>query len=161
MVLERQPVTATDSHAQEGAGAKVETCRPHDDVERPLALGRLDPLRRHAHHRGLLDVDEGDVRLVVGLEVIGDERRPVLTVALVFGDQLLGRLRILDDPTDLLSEELAPLGVGSGVEQQVGVVAGELREPGTSPHRLEERPPLILRVVEGGAVVRGVKEPRS
>ena len=44
------------------------------------------------------------------------------------------------------------------VEQQVGVVAGELGEAGAVPHLLEERPPLLGRVVEGGAIVRGVEE---
>ena len=48
-----------------------------------------------------------------------------------------------------------------GVEQQVGVVARELREAGAVPHLLEERAPLVVGVVERRAVVRRVEEARS
>ena len=96
--------------------------------------------------------------LVVRLEVAVHERRPLLAETVVLGDQPVRRLGILDDAPDLLGDELAPLRVRGLVEQQVAVVAGELREPGAAPHLLEERPPLLLRVVEGGAIVRLVEE---
>ena len=47
------------------AGAEVEAGRPHDDVELPHAVGRLDPALGHAHDRRLLEIDERDVRVVV------------------------------------------------------------------------------------------------
>ena len=49
-------------------------------------------------------------------------------------------------------------GVGRLVEQQVRVVAGQLGEAAGCPHLLVERAPLVLGVVEGGAVVRRVQE---
>src|SRR3954470_16394379 len=73
-------------------------------------------------------------------------------------DQLLRSFRILDDAADLSGEKRTPLGVGVRVEQQVRVVAGQLGEAGTGPHLLEERAPLIFRVVECGPVVREMEE---
>ena len=83
--------------------------------------------------------------LVERLVVAGHEGGSLLAEAMVLRDELLRRLGVLDDAPDLLGDELAPLGVGGLVEQQVGVVAGELREAGAVPHRLEERPPLAPR----------------
>ena len=60
------------------------------------------------------------------LEVAGDERRALLAVAVVLRDQLLGRRRVVDDGPDLVGDELAPLGVGRGVVEDVDVVAREL-----------------------------------
>ena len=119
---------------------------------------RLDPALGHAQDRRLAQVDEVHVRLVVHLEVAGHERRPLLAEAVVLGDQLVRRLRILDDAPDLAGDELAPLRVRRAVEHQVAVVAGELREAGAAPHGLEERLALLLGVVEGGALVGGVEE---
>ena len=107
------------------------------------------------------EVDERHVRLVERLVVAGDERRPLLAEAVVLRDQPLRGLGIVDDAADLLGDELAPLGVRRRVEQQVGVVARELREAGAVPHLLEERPPLLLRVVERGAVVHAGGGTRS
>ena len=45
------------------------------------------------------------------------------------------------------------------IEHHVAVVARELAEPGAVPEPLEEFPPLLLRVVEDGAVVQFVMEP--
>src|SRR5207247_758199 len=83
------------------------------------------------------------------------EGRPLLGEAVVLGDQLLCGLTILDDGPDLLGDELAPLCVRAGIQCQIGVVADELREAGAVPHLLEEGPPFLFRVVEGGAIVRG------
>ena len=140
------------------AGAEVEAGRPHDDVELLHAVGRLDAALGHAQDRRLLEIDERDVRLVVHLVVAGHERRPLLGEAVVLGDQLVGGVGILDDAADLLGDELAPLRVRGGIEQQVGVVAGELGEAGAVPHLLEERLPLCFGVVERGAIVHGVEE---
>ena len=107
-----RPLPAADPHARERAGAEVEAGRPHDDVELPHAVGRLDPALGHAHDRRLLEVDERDVRVVVRLVVAGHERRPLLAEAVVLGDQPLRRLGILDDAADLVGDELAPLRVG-------------------------------------------------
>ena len=84
--------------------------------------------------------------------------RPLLAEPVVRGDQPLGRLRVVDDAADLVGDELAPLGVGRLVEQQVGVVARELHEAGAVPHRLVERLALGLGVVERGALVHRVGE---
>ena len=89
------------------------------------------------------EVDERDLRVVERLVVAGHERRSLLAEAVVLRDQLLRRRRVLDDAADLVGDELAPLGVGRVVEQQVGVVARELREARALPHRLEERLPLL------------------
>ena len=110
------------------------------------------------HDRRLPEIDERHLRIVERLEVPGDERRPLLTEPMVRGDQPLGGLRVVHDAADLAGDELAPLGVGGLVEQQVGVVAGELHEAGAVPHLLVEGPPLLGRVVERGALVHRVGE---
>ena len=107
----------------ERAGAEVEAGRPHDDVElrTPSAVSIPRSVMRTIGVS--LEVDERDVRVVERLVVAGDERRPLLGEAVVLRDQLLRGLGILDDAADLLGDELAPLRVRGGIEQQVGVVA--------------------------------------
>ena len=105
-----------------------------------------------------LEVDQRDVGLVERLVVPGDERGALLAEAVIRGDELGDGVRIVDEAADLLGDELAPRRVGLLVEEQVGVVAGELGEPGALPHLLEERVALLLGVVERGAVVRLVQE---
>ncbi len=98
-------------------------------------------------------VDQGDVGLVERLEVPGHEGWPLLTEALALGDQPLRRLGIVHDAADLRGDELAPLGVGVGVRQQVQIVAGELGEPWAVPHLLVEAATFVLGVLEGGPIV--------
>src|SRR5438067_6235972 len=159
VVFERESVAATDSHAQERACAEIEAGRPDDDVELTLTVDRLDPARGHAQDRCRPEVDERDVRLVERLVVVGDEGRALLAEAVILRDELLGRLRIVDDAAHLLGQELAPLRVGGVVEQQVEIVARELGEAGAEPHLLEERSSLFGRIVGRLAVVGLVKEP--
>ena len=113
------------------------------------------------HDRRPAQVDQRDGRVVVRLVVPGDERRSLLAEPVVLRDQLLRGLRVRDDAADLLGDELAPRGVRRRVEEQVGVVARQLREARAGPHRLEERAPLGVGVVERRAVVRLVEEARD
>ena len=142
VLLEREAVAATDAHPVERAGAEVETGRPHDDVELPLAVGGLDARCGDLRDRRRLEVDERHLRVVVRLVVVRAERRAALAVQMV-RDQLRRRRGILDDAADLVGEELAPLGVDVLVGQQVRVVARHLREARAVPHLLVERPPLL------------------
>ena len=72
-------------------------------------VGRLDPALGDPHDRRLPEVDERDVRAVVGLVVAGHEGRALLAEAMVLRDQPLGGLGVLDDAADLFGDELAPL----------------------------------------------------
>ena len=119
-------------------------------VSIPLPVAPLDRRRP--------EIDEVHVRLVVDLEVGGDERRPLLPEAVVLGDQRVRRGGVLDDGGDLAGQEVAPGGVSRLVEEEVAVVAGELREARAPPHLLEERPAFLLGVVEGGPFVGQVEE---
>ena len=58
VIFERHSVATADAHAVERAGAEVEAGGPHDDVELPHALGRLDPALGQTQHRRLLEIDE-------------------------------------------------------------------------------------------------------
>src|SRR5437588_7721972 len=78
---------------------------------------------------------------------------------MILGDQLVRGVGIFDDALDLLGDEVAPLGIRGVIEQYVGVVARQLREARAVPHLLEERPSLFFRILEGGAIVRGMVEP--
>ena len=109
-----------------------------------IAVGRLDAGLGDPHHRGVAQVDERHVRPVERLEVAGDVGRALLAVAVVLRDQPLGGVGVVDELADLAGDELAPLGVGVGVHQDVDVVAGELHEPGAGPH-LARRTPAAPR----------------
>src|SRR5262249_23510653 len=153
VVLERETVPSADSHAQQRAGAEVEASRPDDDVELLLAVGRLDAARGQTKDRRLAEVDELDVRPVEDLVVARHEWRSFLTETIA-RDQLRRRFGIIDDAPNLLGEEMAPRRVRVVIEEQVGVVGGELSEPLTVPHRLVELAALLVSVVKGGAIVR-------
>ena len=126
----------------------------------PHAFGGLDPALGHAHDRRLLEIDERDVRVVVRLVVAGHERRPLLGEAVILRDQLLRGLGILDDAADLLGDELAPLGV-RGCDRTAGRCSGcvSFEKPGLLHIFSKNARRSLVRVVEGGAIVRGVEEP--
>ena len=128
VVDEGQPVAAPDAHPGQGAGAEVETGRPHDDVELTDALRRLDAGRGDPDDGRLPEIDQGDVGTVERLEVAVHERRPLLTEPVVLRDEALGGHRVLDDGADLPGDEGAPLGIDLGVREEVQVVAGQLGE---------------------------------
>src|SRR5579875_744551 len=157
---QQQAVAAAQAHAQQCSRPEVEPGGPHHDVEFPHAVGGLDPRGRHPHHGRGLQVDEGHVGPVERLVVAGHEGRTLLGEPVVLGDELLGRGRVADDGTNLLSQELAPCRVGLRVGHQVGIVADELGEARAVPHPLEKDPAGLGGVVERGAVVRLVEEAR-
>ena len=142
----------------ERAGAEVEAGRPDDHVEFPMGVGRLDALWREPHHGCRLQVDQLHVGPVVDLEVGRDEGRALLAEPVILGNQPVRRLGVVDEAPDLGGEEVAPGRVGIAVEHHVAVVAGELREARAPPHLLEERGAFLIRVVEGGTIVRDVEE---
>ena len=159
MVDQRTAAPSPDAHARQRTGPEVEARRPDDHVEFAMRLGRLDAPWGEPHHGCRLQVDQLDVGLVVDLEVGRDEGRALLAEAVILGDQPVRRLGVVDETPDLAGQEVAPCCVGIAIEHHVAVVAGELREAGAPPHLLEERGALLLRVVEGGAIVRDVQEP--
>jgi hypothetical protein len=139
---------AADPHARQRAGAEVESGRPHDDVELPLASVVSIPLSVTRTIGVCLRSTSSTLGLLYDLVIAGHEGRPLLGEAMVLGDQLLGGLGVLDDAR-ILSAMNSHHSRWRHGRHHVGVVAGQLGEPRTLPHLLEERQALLDRVVEG------------
>src|SRR6516165_11611257 len=86
LLFERRGVHPTDVDAVKGAGDRVETGCVDYDVEFVLGLAGLDAGRRYARDRGLVDVDELDIGLVVDLEIAALERDATGAKAVVLRD---------------------------------------------------------------------------
>ena len=109
---EGETVPSADTHARQ---APVPKSKPVAHTMMSNSRRRRSSRSRVAVTRTIgvcLEVDEGDVGVVVGLVVAGHEGRPLLAETVVLGNQPLGGLGVLDDAADLLGDELAPLGVG-------------------------------------------------
>ena len=128
--LERHPVDPADVDAVEGTGDRVETGRVNDDVERVRGVAGRDAGRGDALDRGLGDVDQLDVGLVVHLEIAAFERHPTRAEAVIVRDQLLGDRRIRDPLADLAREEIRDQRVGLAVYQDVAEIAHPDAEAG-------------------------------
>ena len=94
--------------------------------------------------RLLAQVDEPDVREVVGLEVAGVEARPLGTEVVVLRAERLGGLGILHDRADLLADHLGHDVVGSRVHALVGEDAEDAEQLALLPGRLEASPADLL-----------------
>src|SRR5437899_1498603 len=81
-------------------------------------------------HRGVGEVAQRDVGLVVHLEIAAFERYPTRAEAVICRDQLLGDRRIRDPLADLAREELRDQRVGLAVHQDVAEIAHPDAEAG-------------------------------
>src|SRR5207237_9045722 len=100
--------------------------------------------------RGLGEVDQGDVGLVVHLEIAAFERYPTRAEAVICRDQLLGDRRIRDPLADLAREELRDQCVGLAVHQDVAEVAHPDAETGLTVELLPESLTLLWGHLGGG-----------
>ena len=140
LLLEGQAVPAGDVRSHQGAGHGVEAGGVHDGVEAERLVRRLDAVLGDADDRLLTQVDEPDVRQVVGLEVAGIEARPLGTEVVVLRAERLGGLGILHDRADLLADHLGHDVVGRRVHALVGEDVENAEQLALRPGRLEALP---------------------
>ena len=93
LLLQRHAVASGDVDRDEGAGHRVEPGGVHDGVELERLVDGVDAGLGDRRDRVLAQVDEPDVRQVVGGEVVGVETRPLGGEGVVGRAQRLGRRR--------------------------------------------------------------------
>ncbi|MGY4622352.1 hypothetical protein ACVWY3_000108 [Bradyrhizobium sp. USDA 4486] len=103
----------------------VEACREHDDVDIDIALGRGDAGCRDRLDRLLAQIDQRDVRPVVGRVIVGIEARTFGAEGMIVWRQRGGRLGILDGGVDLLADQVLNDLVAVDVN---GLIGPELRQ---------------------------------
>jgi hypothetical protein len=101
---------------------------------------RLDAVLGDADNRLLTQVDEPDVRHVVGLEVAGIEAGPLGPEVVALRGERLGGLGILHDRADLLADHLGHDVVGSRVHGLVSEDVEDAEQLAQLPGRLEALP---------------------
>ena len=94
------------------------------DIERIFGAVDLDATGGEALDRRLGDIDQFDMRKIVGLEVAGIDAEPLAAEHVVRAQQV-GRRRILDDAADLGARKIGDGVVGGLLEQQVAERAEE------------------------------------
>ena len=134
---------ALDVDLVERTGDGVESGGVDDDVEievfgAGLYAGGGDPLDRR-----LADVNKLDVVAVVHLEVVGFERHPLHTEAVIFGDQLLGDHGVVDPSASPFGDVHRELGVGFFVEEDLPEVLQPNAETGLLIQPVPQRNPLL------------------
>ena len=72
-----------------------------------VGLARLDTGFGDLEDRMFVDIDEVDVRSVVGVEVVGVDQYSLRTERVIERHQLLGHLRIFHRLADLVPDEFA------------------------------------------------------
>ena len=148
LLLQRHAVATGDVDGDEGAGHRVEAGGVDDGVELERLVDGVDAGLGDRRDRVLAQVDEADVRQVEGGVVVGVEARPLGAERVVGRAQRLGRLGVVDDRADLVSDELGDDVVGRPVDQHVGEHADDREQLAGLPRRLEARPPLLLRQLQ-------------
>ena len=108
-------------------------------ASRGAYAGRTDPLDRRRLH-----VDQRDVRPVVGLEVIGVDRRALGRVGVIDVGQHRRGLRVLHDGADLAPDEVRRGVVGRLVDHHVLERGAEL-QAATLPRCIVDRLALLRR----------------
>ncbi len=146
-VAKRDAVVAPDVDAEQGAGHCVETCGEDDRVELVVAVGRADAGGGELDDGGLLQVDEGDIRPVVGLEVVDVDAQALRAEGVVGRGERRRDLRVVHGRADLLAHELGGNLVRLLVEEEVDETA-EKGDATRLPAPLELRGPLFGRCVE-------------
>ena len=140
LLLEGQAIPAGDVRCHQGAGHGVKAGGVHDGVEAERLVRRLDAFLRDADDRLLTQVDEPDVRQIVGLEVAGVEARPLGTEVVVLRAERLGGRGIFHDRADLLADHLGHDVVGSRVHALVSEDVENAEQLALRPGRLEALP---------------------
>jgi hypothetical protein len=132
-----RPVTSAPTRAPVMASKPVAytmASKPND------SSGRLDAVLGDADDRLLAQIDEPDVRQVVGLEVAGIEARPLGTEVMVLRAERLGRSGILHGRADLLADHLGHDVVRRRVHALVGEDVENAEQLALLPGRLEALP---------------------
>ena len=128
---ECQPALSGDPDPAERARHGVETRGANDRVQRIFRPVRHDPLPGEAFDRTLGDVDQLDMRQVVGLEIAGVHAQPLAAKNVVRTQQRSGR-RVLHERADLAARKIRDGVVGFLLEQQIAIRA-EKRQAATRP----------------------------
>ena len=116
-----------------------------------MLIGGLDAGGGDPLDRGLLQVDQRDIRPVVRLVVPRLEWNPLYAESVILGDELLGDDGVVDPLADLVGDECRQLGVGLLVEEDLAVVGHPDPEAGLAVQLLPNRAALLGRdVVEAG-----------
>ena len=140
LVLEGQTIPASDVRSHQGTGHGVEAGGVHDGVEAERLVRRLDAILGDADDRLLTQVDEPDVRQIVGLEVAGIEARPLGTEVMVLRAERLGSFGIFHGRADLLADHLGHDVVRRWVHALVGEDVENAEQLALLPGRLEALP---------------------
>ena len=130
--------TGDRMHGHDGAGHGVEAGGEHDhvDVERALVGG--DAGRRDLLDRLLPQVNQRDVRAVIGGIIVGIETWPLGAERMIEGTQRRSRLGILHDVADLLADQFADQRIAVDIDALVGPELGQdIDEIASGPRLLE------------------------
>src|SRR5262249_6999041 len=141
----RRAVHPADVDAVKGTGDRVKPGRVDDDVKRVFVVAGLHTGRGDALDRGLVDVDQLDVGLVVNLVVATLERHAAGAKAVVFWDQLFGDRRVLDPLADFSREKIRDQAVGAAVDQDVAEIAHPDTKTGLAIELLPKSLALLVR----------------
>ena len=161
LLLEGHTIPASDVRSHQGAGHGVKAGGVHDGVEAERLVRRLDAILGDADDRLLMQVDEPDVRQVVGLEVAGIQARPLGTEVVVLRAERLGGPGILHGRADLLADHLGHDVVRRRVHALVGEDVENAEQFALLPGRLEALPPDRLAGGEAEDVGRLDGNPSS
>ncbi|MHC2404107.1 hypothetical protein ACVMGC_008651 [Bradyrhizobium barranii subsp. barranii] len=112
-------------HGADRAGHRVEAGREHDDVDIDAALGRGDAAGGDRLDRLLAQIDQRDVRPVVGRVVIGIEAGALGAERMIVRRECRSGLGVVDGGADLLADQVLDDLVAVDVD---GLVGPELRQ---------------------------------
>ncbi len=116
LLLQREAVATGDVDRDQRAGHRIEAGRVDDGVELERLTRGVDPGLGDRRERILPEVDEPDVRQVVGLEVARVEARPLGAERVVLGAQRLRRRRVVSRSTRIFSRIIsATMSFASGL----------------------------------------------
>src|SRR5271156_1843255 len=106
-LAQRLAVRATNVDAGQAAGEEIEPRREYQNVELDFPVPHLDARRRHSFDWGFEHVDNFDVRLIVRLEVVLLQGRPLNPERMqwLHRRKLLRDGGVLDPRADLVAPE--------------------------------------------------------
>ena len=136
VVLQLATAATTDIDLVVRAGHGIEARGEHDDVELVVGGRRPDAGGRDLVDGRLEEVDERDVRTVVGVEVVGIDERTLRGKRMVGRAELLRDDRVLHDLGDLPADEVGRGLVGLEVDCNVGKGVDEELEAAFLPRTL-------------------------
>ena len=158
LFVEGAAIHPLDVHPAQRASDRVIACGVDDDVQLIVGVGGLNAVLRDALDRGLLNVHQQHVVLVVDLVVAALAGQALGAEHVVLGGQHLRHHRVLHPLAYLVAEELGVVLIGRTGHHHVIEVAEPLLEAGLLPQGFVELHPLFFRNAEGGAGVELVHE---